>query len=76
MKYYNPKDILKLNLDSNIHENIKGKFGKRVYFELNDSCKIGKLCGLDIVNQDLKYYIIDIDGQEKSLPIYKSITLL
>ena len=76
-RYYNLDNILKLNLDNNVIENIEKKFGKRVFFDSNDSCKIGKLCGLEVNHKlSMLYYIIETDDKKLYVPTYQSITLL
>lgn len=77
-KYYNLDDILKLDLSSEARETIKKCFGKKVYFEKNDSCKMGKLCGLEMNYQlAMVYYIIeDANGKKIFVPIHQSITPL
>ena len=76
-RYYNLDNILKLNLDNNVVENIEKKFGKRVFFDSNDSCKIGKLCGLEVNHKlSMLYYIIETDDKKLYVPTYQSITLL
>lgn len=76
-RYYNLDNILKLNLDNNVRENIEKKFGKRVFFDSNDSCKIGKLCGLEVNHKlSMLYYIIETDDKKLYVPTYQSITLL
>lgn len=77
-RYYNLDDILKLDLDQEIKDNIKEKFGKTVFFDSNGSCKMGKLCGIEKNYQlTMVYYIItDSDDKKIFVPVYKSITLL
>lgn len=77
-EYYNLDDILRLNLDNKTKDNFREKFGKTVYFDLNGSCRIGKLCGLENNYQlSMVYYIIiNGDGDRMLIPIYKSITTL
>lgn len=77
-RYYNLDEILRLDLDSEVKENFEQKFGKRVFFGYQDSCKVGKLCGLKKnYHPSMFYYIIaDIDGQEIFVPINQSITTI
>lgn len=77
-EYYNLDDILRLNLDNKTKDNFREKFGKTVYFDLNGSCRIGKLCGLENNYQlSMVYYIIiNGDGDRMLIPTYKSITTL
>lgn len=76
-RYNNLDDILRLNLDDNVRENIKEKFGKKVFFDSNGSCKMGKLCGLEVNHKlSMLYYIIDEGGKKLYVPTYNSITLV
>lgn len=76
-RYHNLDDILKLDLDNSVRENIKEKFGRRVFFDSNGSCKMGKLCGLEVNHKlPMLYYIIGRDEKELYIPIYQSITLV
>lgn len=76
-RYYNLDDILKLDLDNNVRENIERKFGRRVFFDYNGSCKMGKLCGLEVNHKlSMLYYIIKRDERELYIPAYQSITLV
>ena len=76
-RYYNLDEILKLNIDNNIQKNIEEKFGRRVFFDSNGSCKIGKLCGLEVNHKlSMLYYIIEIDNKKLYIPTYQSITLV
>ena len=76
-RYYNLDEILKLNIDNNIQKNIEEKFGRRVFFDSNGSCKIGKLCGLEVNHKlSMLYYIIEINNKKLYIPTYQSITLV
>lgn len=76
-RYRNLDDILKLNLDNNIRETIKEKFGKKVFFDSNGSCKMGKLCGLEVNHKlSMLYYIIETEDKSLYIPTYQSITIL
>ena len=76
-RYYNLDDILKLDLDETIKDHFKKKFGKRVYFDSNGSCKVGKLCGLEKNYQfSMMYYIIEVKDRRVFIPINQSITTL
>ena len=76
-RYYDLDEILRLDLDSDTRKNFETKFGKRVYFDSYGSCKIGKLCGLE-VNYKLStlYYIIKTEDNNFYIPTYQSITLM
>lgn len=76
-RYHNLDDILKLNLDNSVRENIEEKFGRRVFFDSNGSCKMGKLCGLEVNHKlSMLYYIIETDEKKLYVPTYQSITLV
>lgn len=76
-RYHNLDDILKLNLDDNVRENMKGKFGRRVFFDSDGSCKVGKLCGLEVNHKlSMLYYIIEATDRKLYVPTYQSITLM
>lgn len=76
-RYYNLDEILKLNLDNSVRENIEEKFGRRVFFDSNGSCKIGKLCGLEVNHKlSMLYYIIEADNKKLYVPTYQSITIV
>lgn len=74
-RYYNLDEILQLDLDLDIKNNFNEKFGKKVFFDFNNNCKIGKLCGIKKDHQFI-YYIINTDNKELFIPIYQSITKL
>lgn len=76
-QYYNLDAILKLDLVDRIKNELKEKFRRKVYFESNGNCKVGKLVGLE-KNYKLSevYYIIDDEGKRLYVPTYKSLTLL
>lgn len=75
-RYQKLDDILRLNLDDDICKNINDKFGKTVFFDFNGSCKMGKLCGLEVNHKlSMLYYIIeDLGGKKLFVPIWKNIT--
>lgn len=77
-RYYNLDEILKLDLDKEVKENLEQKFGKRIYFDSNGSCKIGKLCGIEKNYQlGMIYYIISSSDEKKIfIPINQSITVV
>ena len=77
-RYYNLDEILKLDLDKEVKENLEQKFGKRIYFDSNGSCKIGKLCGIEKNYQlIIIYYIISSPDEKKIfIPINQSITVV
>lgn len=77
-RYYNLDEILRLDLSNEVRENFKQKFGKRVFFDSNGSCKIGKLRGLEENYQlGMIYYIIlDLNRKEVFVPVNQSITVV
>ena len=76
-RYQNLDDILKLDLDNNVRENMKEKFGKRVFFDSEGSCKMGKLCGIEVNHKlSMLHYIIEVENKNLCVPTYQSITLL
>ena len=77
-RYYNLDEILRLDLSKEVRENLEQKFGRRVFFDSNGSCKIGKLCGLEINYQlGATYYIIsDANNKELFIPVSQSITTI
>ena len=77
-RYYNLDEILRLDLDKEVKENFKQKFGKKVFFDSNGSCKVGKLCGLEKNFQlGMIYYIISgFDGKNIFVPINQSIAVI
>lgn len=77
-RYYNLDEILKLDLDKEVKENLEQKFGKRIYFDSNGSCKIGKLCGIEKNYQLGMIYYIILSPDEKKIfiPINQSITVV
>lgn len=78
IRCYNLEEILRLDLDKEVRENLRQKFGKRVFFDSNGSCKVGKLCGLEINYQlGATYYIIsDANNKELFIPVSQSITTI
>lgn len=77
-RYYNLDEILRLDIDPKTKQEFKDKFGKMVYFDSNDSCKVGKLCGLEENYQlSMLYYIISSANNEKIfVPTYQSLSLV
>lgn len=77
-RYYNLDKILRLDLSKEVRENLEQKFGRRVFFDSNGSCKVGKLCGLEINYQlGATYYIIsDANNKELFIPVSQSITTI
>lgn len=77
-RYYNLDEILKLDLDEEIKQNIKEKFGKKVFFDSNGSCKVGRLCGVEKNYKLTMIYYIVADSEDKKMfvPVNQSITLL
>lgn len=77
-RYYNLDEILRLDLSKEVRENLEQKFGRRVFFDSNGSCKVGKLCGLEINYQlGATYYIIsDANNKELFIPVSQSITTI
>lgn len=77
-RYYNLDEILRLDLSKEVREDLRQKFGKRVFFDSNGSCKVGKLCGLEINYQlGATYYIIsDANNKELFIPVSQSITTI
>lgn len=76
-KYTNLDDILKLNISDRVRGEFKDKFNRRVFFDCNGSCKVGKLVGIEI-NEKLseQYYIIDTEDKKIYVPCNNSLTLL
>lgn len=71
-KYFNLNEILELNLPNDIKEEVKDKFGKKVFYEEDDSCKVGTLIGIAIHGRlNGSYYIMD---NQNYVPTWKSIT--
>lgn len=77
-RYYNLDEILKLDLSNEVKENLKQKFGKKVFFDSNGSCKVGRLCGLERNYQiGAIYYIISsLNDKKIFVPVNQSITTL
>ena len=74
-EYFNLEDILKLNLPNDIKEEIKETFGKKVFYEENDSCKMGVLIGIATHGRlNGVYYITNVNNNKNYVPIWKSIT--
>lgn len=76
-RYTNLDDILKLNISDRVRDEFKDKFNRRVFFDRNGSCKVGKLVGIEI-NEKLsaQYYIIDTEDKKIYVPCSSSLTLL
>lgn len=76
-RYANLDEILRLNLSDRVREEFKTKFNKKVFFDCNGSCKVGKLIGIE-VNEKLsaQYYIIDTEDKKIYVPCNNSLTLL
>lgn len=76
-KYLNLDEISKLNIPDYVRAEFKAKFNKKVFFDCNGSCKIGKLVGIEI-NEKLsaQYYIIDTEDKKIYVPCSNSLTLL
>ena len=76
-RYTNLDDILKLNISDRVRDEFKDKFNRRVFFDRNGSCKVGKLVGIEI-NEKLsaQYYIIDTEDKKIYVPCNNSLTLL
>lgn len=76
-RYTNLDDILRLNISDKIREEFKTKFNKKVFFDTDGNCKIGKLVGLES-NEKLSeyYYIIDTRDKKIYVPCNNSLTLL
>ena len=76
-RYKNLDEILKLNISESLQEEFKRKFNKKIYFERNGNCKIGKLIGLEI-NEQLseQFYIIEVEDKTIYISCNNSITLL
>lgn len=77
-RYYKLDEILKLDLDKETVDNIKDKFGKRVYFDSNGDCKVGRLCGIEKNYQFgmIYYIIVDSNDRKMFVPIHQSISSL
>lgn len=76
-RYYELDDILRLNIPNTIKEEFRKKFKKRVFYDCNESCKIGILVGLE-ENEKLfdTFFIIDEDGHKNFIPTWRSLTIL
>lgn len=76
-RYTNLDEILKLNISDRIRDELKTKFNKKVFFDCNGSCKIGKLVGIE-VNEKFseQYYIIDTENKKIYVPCNNSLTSL
>lgn len=74
-RYYNLDDILKLDIPAEIASEMREKFGKRVFYDKDGTCKMGRLCGLEKNHKlSMLYYIVDIDGNKMFVPTWKSLT--
>lgn len=76
-RYTNLDEILKLNISDRIRDEFKTKFNRKVFFDCNGSCKVGKLVGIE-TNEKLyaQYYIIDTEDKKIYVPCNNSLTLL
>lgn len=76
-RYTNLDDILKLNISDRVRDEFRTKFNKRVFFDRDGKCKVGKLIGIEI-NEKLsaQYYIIDTEDKKIYIPCNNSLTLL
>ena len=76
-KYTSLDEILRLNISDRVRDEFKTKFNKKVFFDKDGSCRIGKLVGLE-VNEKLSahYYIIDTEDKKIYVPCNNSLTLL
>ncbi len=77
-RYYNLDDILKLDLDEELRNELKTKFGKMVFFDSNGTCKVGRLSGLEKNYQlgAMYYIVVDSDNRKLFMPISQSITVI
>lgn len=74
-KYFNLNDILDLDIPDNILKEVQDKFGKRVFYDDNSSCKVGTLVGVAVQEHpEIYYYIIDINGTNNYVSVWKSVT--
>lgn len=74
-RYYDLDDILKLDIPAEIASEMEEKFGKRVFYDQDGTCKMGRLCGLEKNHKlSMLYYIVDIDGNKMFVPTWKSLT--
>lgn len=74
MKYYNLKEIEKLNLPTGVLFTLKEGLNSKVYYNYNNVCKIGILKG--ILYDDKYYYIIEKDGKEVFTPYWIKLDIL
>lgn len=72
-KYYNIDEILNLDISDTLLSEIKDNLNKRVFWGQNGVCKIGKLCGLSVEDNEI-YYILKVNNDEVFIPIWKSLT--
>lgn len=73
MEQYDLNNILDLDISDEIKEEIKAKFNKRIFYDDNNSCKIGTLVG---IKSNTHYIIHEINGNINYVPIWKSLTIL
>ncbi len=74
-RYYNLDDILRLDLPEEIKKDYETKFGKRVFYDNNGSCRMGTLIGLEKNNKLSEvYYIVEVDSKKNFVPTWKSLT--
>lgn len=75
IRYYNKEEILELNIPETIKNEIVTKFNKRVYYDCNDTCKIGVLIGLLIRDNEI-FFIVKDNNYENYVEVWKSLSLL
>lgn len=76
-RYTNLDEILRLNISDELRDNFDKKFNKKVFFDYNGNCKVGKLIGLEVNEQlSARYYIIDTGEKKIYIPCEYSLTLL
>lgn len=76
-RYTNLDEILRLDISEEIRDNFRKKFDKKVFFDYNGNCKVGKLVGIEINGQlSARYYIIDTEEKKIYVPCNSSLTLL
>ena len=76
-KHTNLDEILTLDISKSLKKTFKTMFNKKVYFEHEGKCKIGKLVGLEVNEQLCNYYfIISIEDKFLYITTNKSLTLL
>lgn len=76
-KYYDLDSILKLNLSKNVLNIFEECFNKKVYWDNDGSCRIGKLIGIEVNHKlSMFYYIVESNNNKFYIPVWKSITKL